>query len=310
MRKIISFALALCMCLSLAVMLTACGHEHTYQTEWSKDATHHWHACEGEDCTDVADKAEHTWNDGEITIAATAQADGVKTFTCTACGQTKTESVTVQTTVTEAEWKNLFVLSNCTVNGSYTEDGEEAVSITVADNKCIVMNIEHDLTTCTYIFCKDDVWYYGKVQDNMTGYFEAKGVTCIDFAVIFPGVSGIADKFNDFTYDSSQKSYVLNTTNKRIEVYVEDGKIAKLLYDEDPEDEAPTHTFVFSNYGTTVLTDFPEFCFDHTYDTEWSYNENGHWYQCTNEGCGAGQNSGNHFCDANNICEICGYEKS
>ena len=113
MKKIVSMLLAVCMCLSVVVMFTACGdeeHTHTYQTEWSKDATHHWHACSGEDCTDVADKAEHTWNDGEITTEATAEADGVKTFTCTACGQTKTDSVkyTVSATVTKEEWENAF----------------------------------------------------------------------------------------------------------------------------------------------------------------------------------------------------------
>ena len=97
MKRIISVLLVMVLCFSLVGMLAACGddqgHEHSYQTEWSKDATHHWHACEGEDCTDVADKAEHTWNEGEITTPATADAEGVKTFTCTVCGQTKNEAV-------------------------------------------------------------------------------------------------------------------------------------------------------------------------------------------------------------------------
>ena len=96
MKKLVLLLLAVCMCLSVGVMLTSCGYEehtHTYKTEWSKDTTHHWHACEGEDCTDIADKAEHTWNDGEITTEASAEADGVKTFTCTICSQTKEEKV-------------------------------------------------------------------------------------------------------------------------------------------------------------------------------------------------------------------------
>ncbi|MCQ2413222.1 MAG: hypothetical protein MJ082_00300 [Clostridia bacterium] len=32
---------------------------------------------------------EHTWNDGEVTTAATCTVDGVMTFTCTNCGETK-----------------------------------------------------------------------------------------------------------------------------------------------------------------------------------------------------------------------------
>ena len=78
MKKLITLLLTVCMCLSVGVVLTACDeeHEHTYKTEWSKDATHHWHACEGKDCTDVSDKAEHVWNEGEVTTEATAEADG------------------------------------------------------------------------------------------------------------------------------------------------------------------------------------------------------------------------------------------
>ena len=35
----------------------------------------------------------HTWNDGEITTAASCAAEGVKTYTCSVCKQTKTETV-------------------------------------------------------------------------------------------------------------------------------------------------------------------------------------------------------------------------
>lgn len=36
---------------------------------------------------------EHTWNDGEVTTAPTCTKAGVKTFTCTACGETRTEDI-------------------------------------------------------------------------------------------------------------------------------------------------------------------------------------------------------------------------
>ena len=38
---------------------------------------------------------EHTWNEGVVTTAATCVKEGVKTFTCTACGETKTEVIPV-----------------------------------------------------------------------------------------------------------------------------------------------------------------------------------------------------------------------
>ena len=67
-------------------------HKHTYATEWSKDETNHWHAATcGHDVK--KDEASHTWNDGVVTTNPTETTDGVKTLTCTVCGETKTESV-------------------------------------------------------------------------------------------------------------------------------------------------------------------------------------------------------------------------
>ena len=68
------------------------SHSHSYADAWSHDATHHWHASTcGHDV--VSGKAEHTWNGGEVTTAATCGAAGEKTFTCTVCGATKTEVI-------------------------------------------------------------------------------------------------------------------------------------------------------------------------------------------------------------------------
>ncbi|MGN0464675.1 MAG: hypothetical protein ACI4GA_08295, partial [Acutalibacteraceae bacterium] len=36
---------------------------------------------------------DHTWNDGVVTKKATCLAEGVKTYTCTKCGETKTEAM-------------------------------------------------------------------------------------------------------------------------------------------------------------------------------------------------------------------------
>lgn len=68
------------------------SHSHSYADAWSYDDTYHWHAATcGHNV--VSGKAEHTWNDGEVTKAATCGAAGEKTFTCTVCGATKTEVI-------------------------------------------------------------------------------------------------------------------------------------------------------------------------------------------------------------------------
>ena len=41
----------------------------------------------------VIRKKEHTWNAGKVTTAATTTKEGIKTFTCTSCGVTRTEKI-------------------------------------------------------------------------------------------------------------------------------------------------------------------------------------------------------------------------
>ena len=78
------------------ISLASC-HEHTFASEWSKDDENHWHAATCEHTEEVSDKSAHTFNDGEITTQPTYAEDGIKTFTCTVCGYTKTESINKKT---------------------------------------------------------------------------------------------------------------------------------------------------------------------------------------------------------------------
>lgn len=42
---------------------------------------------------ETLEDGQHTWNDGEVTTEPTYTTEGVKTYTCTACSQTKTETI-------------------------------------------------------------------------------------------------------------------------------------------------------------------------------------------------------------------------
>ena len=79
---------------------TVCGHTrtedvdkvaHTPSTEWSKDGTNHWHVCDV--CGEKLGETAHTYDDGVVTTEPTCTEDGEKTYTCTECGHTKTETV-------------------------------------------------------------------------------------------------------------------------------------------------------------------------------------------------------------------------
>ena len=104
---------------------TVCGHEKIvtipkadHQYKWTNDETNHWQECSV--CHDIIDKAEHTyaphkceetatctkaecgyvkpagqhsWDEGKVTTPAACTTDGVKTFTCKVCSETKTEPI-------------------------------------------------------------------------------------------------------------------------------------------------------------------------------------------------------------------------
>lgn len=64
---------------------------HSYSEAWTTSEAKHWHACAN--CDSKRDEADHTWNDGVVTTEPTTSAEGVKTYTCTVCGATKTETI-------------------------------------------------------------------------------------------------------------------------------------------------------------------------------------------------------------------------
>ena len=59
--------------------------------DWQSNEDKHWkeYSC----CNVRMDEGDHQWNDGKITTPATCTTAGEKTFTCTVCNRTKTETV-------------------------------------------------------------------------------------------------------------------------------------------------------------------------------------------------------------------------
>lgn len=42
---------------------------------------------------DFTPKKDHTWDNGVVTTEPTAEKEGVKTYTCKVCNETKTETI-------------------------------------------------------------------------------------------------------------------------------------------------------------------------------------------------------------------------
>ncbi|MBO7080216.1 MAG: hypothetical protein J6W64_10565 [Bacilli bacterium] len=124
----------------LVLGLAGCKGKHNFSSDWSSDATSHWHACSH--CDEVQDKADHTWNTGEVTTPATSTAKGEKTYTCTVCGATKTEEIDKLQSVAAA----LALANNANVEfsgvvfgktneGLYLSDGSTGAYVKLAESQ-------------------------------------------------------------------------------------------------------------------------------------------------------------------------------
>lgn len=89
---------------------------HSFGTYTNKDATSHTRTCSA--CGNVETKA-HTWNSGTVTKAATCKETGTKTYTCTDCGASKTETIAKTTAHSYSGYKTTKE-PTCTAQGVET----------------------------------------------------------------------------------------------------------------------------------------------------------------------------------------------
>lgn len=95
---------------------------------WQSDENNHWkeYPC----CHVRADEGIHLWDAGKITTAATCTTAGEKTFTCTVCSATRTETVSATGHSWSKEWKSDTTHhwhdcgnANCDVTENSAKDG-------------------------------------------------------------------------------------------------------------------------------------------------------------------------------------------
>ena len=85
--------LAMLLILPLVFIMSACGHEHKYSEEWSKNAMEHWHVCTDKDCNEISDKAKHVYGEWQIVETATCTENGKRVKACSVCGYILEEQV-------------------------------------------------------------------------------------------------------------------------------------------------------------------------------------------------------------------------
>ena len=93
-KKIITIFAAVLAITATLSLFTACKkNKHDFAAEWKYDETHHWHACADKDCKETKDKAEHSWDGGNVTVEPTTEKEGAIVYTCTVCRKEKTEKL-------------------------------------------------------------------------------------------------------------------------------------------------------------------------------------------------------------------------
>ena len=100
-------------------------------------------------------KHEHTWDNGKVMKEPTCKDTGVKTYTCTECGETKTEVIPVTKTHTWGEWQKDTAESHkhtCTVCGK-----TETASHTWDDGKITTpaTHVKEGVKTYTCTVCNE-----------------------------------------------------------------------------------------------------------------------------------------------------------
>ncbi len=249
MKKIVSILLTVCMLLSVSAMLASCKHTCEFSEEWTKDETSHWHTCTDAECAEVSDKAEHVWNDGEITTKATQEAAGVKTFTCTTCGQTKTEAVAF-TGFTEEEWEAALA-DSLFENFTYEEEAKTSLG---------------GKSSAKYKLTKDDAWVRMVQGSSVQEEYASSLVEVEELRGSFLDSLKDMTPYDSFKYDAETKTYkadtiylpLLELPANRITVTFTDGKLTEISYDVNYSINGVafdiTSKITISDYGTTTIT--------------------------------------------------------
>jgi hypothetical protein len=216
MKRILTSSVLTIVLLLSCVSFIACAPAHNFDSKWSRDETHHWKACKDADCTEISNKAEHEWDNGEVIVSATPTSKGEIKYTCKTCNYEKTEEVAeIKTTVTADGWVDALDLS----------DQKHMLFETTTDN---------GKTSKSYLKYTLDKLYQG-----ITSYHEEiKDIIVREAFIVAEGdkcynISGTitADGTMDYIKEASTLE-VFESTKVAIFNYADEIKMESFTYDE------------------------------------------------------------------------------
>ena len=130
---------------------------HTCGTDWESDNDDdHYHVCSV--CNDKTDVTAHSYDNGMITIPATETTEGVKTYTCSVCHHTKTETVpklshthSLSVDYSKDETGHWHACSGCTEKVDFEAHTEDSGTVTVQPTETTEGIRVYSCTVCGYV---------------------------------------------------------------------------------------------------------------------------------------------------------------
>ena len=130
---------------------------HTYGTDWESDNDeNHYHVCSV--CSDKADVTPHSYDNGVITTPATETTEGVKTYTCSVCHHTKTETVpklshthSLSVDYSKDETGHWHACSGCDEKVDFEAHTEDSGTVTVQPTETTEGIRAYSCTVCGYV---------------------------------------------------------------------------------------------------------------------------------------------------------------
>ena len=147
---------------------------HSFSDEWASDKTYHWHFATCEHKDEISGKAEHSWDDGVVTTEPTCTEAGAMTYTCTVCGETRTEEIASKGHTYSDEWKSdkVYHWHEC----SDCKDISDMDRHNWANGKCTVCGIAQSFS----------VGLEYKLDPDTDEYYVAGIGTCEDSNIAIP----------------------------------------------------------------------------------------------------------------------------
>lgn len=236
---------------------------------WQSDADTHWQACT--DCGEIMESQPHSWDAGSVTKQPNCKEAGIKTYTCTVCGGTRTESIPKTTT-------HIYTYAcseQCNVCGAAREVTHRFGTEWTADARthwhaCTVCGGKRDETAHT----------------PGPAATEENPQVCTDCGwIICPDLNHEHDEKLEMQHDDASHWYVCSGCSEIID-------LAEHSWQNSCDESCDKCGFVRPT--------------EHLFGEAWAGDEDSHWRVCTV--CGQQAELSAHDWD-NDHCTVCGTQK-